>query len=111
MTISTWAPLSNIITSITNSNPGVVTTATNHGYQEGIYVRLNIVPGDGMPEVSGQVFLATILSNTEFSIDTDTTNYTPFSTSNPKQVSQVIPVGEVASTLRNAERNTLPPVN
>lgn len=110
MTISTWTPISNSIASITNSNPGVVTTTSDHGYQDGLYVRLNITAADGMPQVNRNVYLATILSSTTFSIGIDTTNFDSFAVNSTSQVSQVIPVGEVATTLKNAERNALSPV-
>jgi hypothetical protein len=97
-------PSSNTITSITKSNPGVVTTATPHGYLEGIQVRLVIPQESGMNKLNGNVYLATILSPTTFSIDQDTTNFDAFSVSST-QPSEVIPVGEVATTLENAVKN------
>lgn len=101
---SYFVPSAQTISSITQANPGVVTTASAHGYLGGIYVRLVISSGDGMPQVNGNVYLATILSSTTFSINQDTTAFDAF-TNTSLQPSQVIPVGEVAGTLNNAEKN------
>lgn len=110
MTISTWKPVSQIIDNITQSNPAIVTTVADHGYLDGIFVRI-VLPGDfGMNTLNNQVFQATILSSDTFEIDTDTTFLDAFTTAlAPKQSPQVIPVGEVAFTLQNAEHNTLTP--
>lgn len=113
MTISTWAPESQIITNITSANPGVVTTAQSHGYSNGLYVRIDMQPTPslfGMTQVSGQVYLITVLSNTTFSLNSDTSNFDSFIAITDPQAPQVIPVGEISSTLANAERNTLTPI-
>ena len=113
MTISTWAPVSQIITNITRANPGVVTTAQPHGYLDGLYVRIDMQPKPslfGMVQVSGQVYLITVLTNTTFSLNSDTSNFDSFIATTDPQSAQVIPVGEVATTLVNAEHNTLTPV-
>lgn len=113
MTISTWAPSSYIITNITQANPGVVTTNQPHGYLDGLYVRIDMQPKPslfGMVQVSGNVYLITVLSPTTFSINVDTSNFDPFIAITTPQAPQVIPVGEVANTLRNAEMNTLTPI-
>lgn len=110
MTISTWTPVLNQVSNITNANPGVVTTTTNHGYLNGLYVRFQIPPDYGMNQLGSNIYLIEILSPTTFSINVDTTNYTPFASGSIIQVPQVIPVAEVALTLQNAERNTLTPI-
>lgn len=106
MTISTWRPLRRSISSITNANPGVVTTSVAHGYFNDAYVRL-VLPGNfGMNQVNNQVFKITVLSPTTFSINTNTTSYDAFNASlNTSQVPQVIPVAETANTLKNLEQN------
>jgi hypothetical protein len=100
-----WIPASQIITSITQANPGVVTTARAHGYSDGLYVRLTFPDVDGMEQANNQVFVITVLSPTTFSLNVDTSNYTAFAPISPLQSPQVIPGGEVALTLQNAERN------
>ena len=113
MTISTWAPSSQIITNITNANPGVVTTAQPHGYFDNAYIRIDMQPKPslfGMIQVSNQVYLITVLSPTTFSLNADTSNFDVFVARTVPQAPQVIPVGEVAQTLANREINTLAPV-
>lgn len=67
-----------VISSITNANPAVVTTTTNHQYITGMIVRLNVPMGFGMQQVNQQQGLITVLSNTTFSISIDTTLFDPF---------------------------------
>lgn len=110
MTISTWTPLRQEISNITNANPGVVTTVDDHGYLNGLYVRIVLPANFGMQQVNSNIYLITVLSPTTFSIDVDTTTYDAFTLGSSNQVPQVIPVGEVALTLANVERNTLTPV-
>lgn len=112
MTISTWAPVSRIITNITRANPGVVTTSQSHGYLDGLYIRIDMQPTPslfGMTQVANQVYLITVLSPTTFSLNSDTSNFDAFIAITNPQSPQVIPVGEIASTLTMAEQNTLTP--
>lgn len=112
MTISTWAPSSQTITNITQANPGVVTTSQSHGFLDGLYVRIDMMPTPslfGMTQVSGNVYLISVLSDTTFSLNSDTSSFDSFIPVTDPQSPQAIPVGEVSSTLRNAEQNTLTP--
>lgn len=114
MTTSTWAPQARIITNITQANPGVVTTSQPHGYLDGLYVRIDMAPTPslfGMTQVAGNVYLITVLDTTSFSIDADTSSYDAFVYVTNPQSAQSIPVGEVATTLKNLERNTLTPTS
>ena len=63
------------ITDITQANPGVVTTATNHGLTTGDQVTL--VDVVGMTEVNGVTFTVTVLTPTTFSI-VDTSGFTAY---------------------------------
>jgi len=110
LTTPTWQPIERIISSITNANPGVVTTTTNHGYFTGLYIRFYFPANFGMTELGNNAYLITVLSPTTFSINADTTNFTPFTLAVTNQSPQVIPVAEVASTLKNLEKNTLTPI-
>ena len=106
MSFSTnFLPSSQVISNITRANPAVVTTVANHGYFNGIYVRVNLPLANGMQEINGGFFLATILSSNSFSINVDTSNFNSFIPGTSPQVPQVIPVGETANTLKNAEIN------
>lgn len=102
---NSFVPNGQIIQSITNANPAIVTTTTPHGYKNGLYVRLVLPEGFGMRQVNNQVYLIHILSNTQFSIDTNSTNFDAFNLLPATQKPQVIPVGEVALTLDNVVMN------
>ena len=64
----------------------------------------------GMTQVSNQIYLITVIDSTSFSIDADTRNFDVFIAGTDTQSPQAIPVGEVATTLNNLERNTLTPI-
>lgn len=110
MVIPLWQPNYNIVSSITNANPGVVTTASPHGYSSGLIVGFFFPANFGMVELIGKNFTITVLSPTTFSINQDTTLFNAFNNSITTQSPQVFPVGEVASTLKNVERNLLTPI-
>ncbi len=106
MSFSTsFLPPSNTITSITQANPCVITTGTNHGYQSGLYVRLNLLGSTGMRQLDNNVYLIVVLSNNSFTIQVDTRNFDSWALVGSEQVPQVIPVGEVSESLTHAERN------
>lgn len=109
MSTPTWKPIEKAITSITNANPGVVTTTSNHNYTTGLIVRFFFAENFGMSQLIGNIYTITVLSPTTFSINANTTTFDPFVIPNTLQTPQVIPVGEVASTLQNREQNTLTP--
>lgn len=99
-----FIPYRNIVDNITNANPAVVTCTEDHGYEAGIYIRLVMALDSNMYELNNEVYLATILTSDTFSIPVNTSSFLTFE-SDTDQPSQVIPVGEVALTLVNAERN------
>lgn len=97
---------------ITQANPGVVTTTTDHGYLDGLYVRFYFPANFGMYQVNGNVYQITVLTNSTFAIDVDTRTYDAFNSAlSTTQTPQVIPVAEISSTLRNAEKNNLTPIS
>lgn len=112
MTFQTsFVPSSQVIASITNSNPTVVTTVANHGYLTGLLVRLTYPVNFGMPQINKQFFPITVLSENSFSIPVNSIPFDPFIIPNTLQVPQVIPMAEVASILTMAEinnRNIIP---
>lgn len=61
-----------VITGITNSTNGVL-TSTNHGLVSGQTVIINNV--DGMTEVNGVSFIITVIDVDDFYLNVDTTNY------------------------------------
>lgn len=89
-----------------------MTTSQPHGFLDGLYVRIDLFPDPsafGMTQVSNQVYLITVIDSTSFSIDVDTRFFDTFIPGTDPQSPQAIPVGEVATTLNNLERNTLTP--
>lgn len=102
---TSFTPSSKIVQSITRARPGVVTTTTNHGYHDGAFVRFVFPEFVGMMQLNNQSALITVLSPTTFAIDIDTSNFDVFSSVGVVNLPQVIPIGEVASTLTNAADN------
>lgn len=81
MTISTWSPVARVISNITNTNPGVVTTTQPHGYISGTYVRIDMQPKPsifGMCQVNNNIYLITVLTPNDFSINADTRGFDRF---------------------------------
>lgn len=101
-----FIPRSSIISNITNSSPAVVTVTQDHGYLDGLQVRM-VFPGNfGMTQLNGNLFFITVLSPTSFSIPVDTSNFDSYNPGSNLTPSQVIPVGEVADSLLQATRNS-----
>lgn len=110
MATPVWQAVRNTVTAITNANPGVVTTASDHGYFTGLIVRFEFFADFGMQQLLGNTYTIIVLTPTTFSINTDTRDFDPFFISSTTQVPQVVAVGEVANTLKNLERNLLTPI-
>jgi hypothetical protein len=67
-----------VISTITQANPAVITTTTDHQYITGMIVRLNIPLGFGMQQVNQQYGEIIVTGDTTFSIDIDTREMDPF---------------------------------
>ncbi len=67
-----------VIQSITNANPAVVTTTSDHQYITGMQIRFRIPMGFGMQQLDGVNATITRLSATTFSVAIDTTQMDPF---------------------------------
>lgn len=96
-----WLPQAKVISSITQANPAVITTTTNHGYSTGFSVRV-VFPFPyaylfGMIEINEQIGQITVLSPTTFSISINTLKYDPFTVGTTLQNAQVIPVGQMTN--------------
>lgn len=107
-----FQPAMRLIASITNSNPAIVETTFAHQYLDGLGVRLDLPPAVGMQQANGKEGIITVLTETTFSVTIDTTGFDIFAIpmDPPPYIdvcAQVVPVGEVAETLRNATRNIL----
>ena len=108
-----FQPAMRLIAAISQSNPAVVTTTFANQYIDGTIVRLDIPEIDGMQELAEQLFPITVTSPTTFTIPIDSTHFQPFviPISPPFHVNtcaQVIPVGEINSTLAASTVNVLP---
>ncbi len=62
------APQAVRITAITQAEPPVVTTATDHGFYTGFAVRMKLPLTAGMQQLDNRVFVITVLSDTTFSL-------------------------------------------
>lgn len=63
------------ITSITQANPGVVTTDVPHGYATGDTV---VIRGGDMVEIDDKSIVVTVLTTTTYEVDEDTTGHTAY---------------------------------
>ncbi len=107
-----FQPAMRIILSITNEKAAEVTTTIDHDYLDGEIVRLIIPEGFVMQKANGLKGEITIISPDIFKINIDTRLFEPFSLPFPLPsaftCAQVIPVGEISSTLAGATKNVLP---
>ena len=67
-----------VISNITNANPAVITTTTDHQYITGMICRLNVPRGFGMQQVNQKYGEITVTGDTTFSIDIDTVGMDKF---------------------------------
>lgn len=109
----TFQPAMRLIASITNSYPCIVTTTFNNQYIDGTIVRLDIPQACGMFQADQFVGPLTVINDTSFSLDLDTTNFGIFITPvlpNPhiNVCAQVVPIAENNDTLDAAVQNVLP---
>jgi hypothetical protein len=93
-----YYPKKRVIANITAANPAVVTTLVDHGYTTGQFVRMLVPSACGMTQLNNQLVTVTNINASTFSINVDTTNYTPFvfplPAVGPFTPAEVIPVGE-----------------
>lgn len=108
-----FQPAMRLIAAISQSNPATVTTTFANQYVSGTIVRLVIPEADGMQELANTIWPITVTGTTTFTIPVDTTTFSAFAIpgSPPFHVdtcAQVVPIGEINSTLDAAVRNVLP---
>lgn len=99
----TYTPQRSVISSITQANPAVVTTATPHGLTSGQVVRINIPKNFGMEPLNHGLFHITVLTQSTFSlqnsqvplvINVDSTSFPAFIIpASPSQSAEILPVG------------------
>lgn len=71
--------ITQIIASITNANPCVVTTVNDHGYVDGMDVTFLIPAQFGMQQLNGVNVQVIAISNNTLTINLDSTNFSIFS--------------------------------
>ena len=105
-----FQPAMRFIADISLSNPMIVTTVGNHLYATGLTVRLTVPHNYKMTQadlITGEII---VLSPTTFSMPIDSTLFNSFSV--PAGIieinAQVVPFGENALSVAQAERNVLP---
>ena len=107
----TFQPAMRIISSITSTNPAVVTTSINHDYVSGEIIRLIVPNIFGMTQANNRSGEITVINDTSFSIKVDALSFDAFSIPSPLPsaytCAQTIPLGEIASTLSGSTRNVL----
>lgn len=80
------------VTNVTNANPAVVTTATDHGLSTGDVVTL--IGIGGMTEVNNMPYEITFLTSTTFYLNgVNSTTYTPFTTGGAASQSDLVAFG------------------
>jgi hypothetical protein len=72
-----------VIASITNANPMVITTVNNHNYVIGMIVSFLIPSQFGMIQLNNVIGQVVGLTSNTLTIDIDSTNFTPFSYPSP----------------------------
>lgn len=108
-----FQPAMRVIAAISQSDPIEVTTTFAHQYHPGLIVRLDIPPALGMEQANQKVgTIVTVPTPTTFTLDFSSVDFDAFTlpSSFPPGYNdaQVVPVGEVNSSLSQATRNILP---
>lgn len=108
-----FQPAMRIVSAITNSFPVTITTTFNHQYQTGYIVRIDMPLNYGMEQLNQQYSPITVTSPTTFTMQIDTTFYTPFVVppTNPGHnytPPQSVPIGNINSSIYLATKNILP---
>jgi hypothetical protein len=107
-----FEPAMRVIAGITNANPLQVTTNIDHDYQSGLIVRLDIPFALGMQQVDQVIASIMVTGATTFTMPIDSTTFDTFSVPAAfppgYQDAQVVPVGNVNSSIYLATQNVLP---
>ncbi len=102
---NSFIPSANIIITISNTNPAIVTTLSSHGYDDGLYVRLIVPKNCGMQQINDLTRQISILTPNTFSFPVNALNFDSFAYTSIDQIAQVIPVGEIDFSLTQAVKN------
>lgn len=112
--IMTFNPERLVISGITQANPCVITTSTDHNLSSGQLVRVHVPLNYGMVELNNLIASIVILSATTFSIyysqtppvpiPVNSTTFNAFSIpSNPQFTAEIIPMGSGPSPITNTQ--------
>lgn len=71
------------IQSVTNANPLVLTTVSDHGYRAGLMVTFLVPPMFGMSQINSQVAQVLSVTNNTLTINLNSTDFTPFAYPSP----------------------------
>jgi len=113
----TYQPAMRLITAITNAVNAAVTTSFDHDYITGTIVRILVPDTYGMYQLNQRKGTITVTGTDSFTIDIDTTNFDTFvvpTLATPPEfyltakTAQVVPIGEINSSLLAATQNVLP---
>src|SRR5690242_818572 len=105
-----FTPTRVTITAITNANPAVVTSSSNHNLTTGQVIRLNIPTAYGMQELNNKIVQITSLSNTTFSlqfsqvppgINVDSRSFSSFTNASVGTPAAFVPIGSMSSPVLN----------
>lgn len=110
----TFVPARVAITAITNTDPGIVTTASDHEFTTGQVVRLHVPRNYGMYELNQMQVIIKVISATTFSIFESIipNNVQPISTisfgtfvvpANPGFTAEVLPIGSGPTPILDPE--------
>ena len=107
----TFSPPRVAISAITQANPCVVTTTSNHNLITGGVVRVHVPNNFGMTPLNQNIYSVTVLSPTSFSLQTtqvpsainvNSTSFPAFTTpSNPQFTAEIISVGSGPTQISN----------
>lgn len=92
------------IASLTQANPGIVTTVSNHGYVPGMNVTFLVPTQFGMVQLNGLNVQVLFVTNNTLTINLNTTNFTPFAYPSPLPSAYTPP-----SVIPNSSGSYLPP--
>jgi hypothetical protein len=106
----TFVPAFSYIANITNANPAVVTTTTNHTLNTGMVARLRIPYAYGMQQVNNQIYSVTVLSPTTVSlqvsqvptaVNLNSLQFDPFVNAAQPNMPQIVSIGAGASPINS----------
>lgn len=108
-----FQPAKRIIMNITQANYAEITTTFPHNYGTGLIVRLYVPYTYGMTQANQFSGVITVTSDVTFTMNLNTTGFDPFvvpagtTAAQDQFCAQVVPIGEVNSSIAQATRNVL----